>query len=74
MNSLKSMVTDGKTARFSFCRDSALYYETECGFVFEIPVADTKGASFNVEERAIRLMRWIRKQIAFNEKARSAQG
>ena len=73
MNSLKDMVIDGKKAKFVFYRDSILHYKTECGFIFTIPVSDTKGASFNAEEKAVHLMRWIRKQIADNDKARNAQ-
>ena len=70
---LKDLVTNGKQAKFAFYRDSTLYYETECGFIFAIPVSDTKGASFNAEEKAVHLMRWIRKQIDANEEARAAQ-
>lgn len=67
------MVIDGKQATFAFYRDDTLYYETECGFIFAIPVSDTKGASFNAQEKAVHLMRWIRKQIDDNEKARAEQ-
>lgn len=77
---IKDMVKDGKMARFVYYRDNALWYETDCGFLFAIPLFvngkvadDSKSATFNAEEKAIRLMRWIRKQVASNEEARSDQ-
>ena len=73
MSSLKDMVVDGKKARFAFFRDSALHYETECGFLFSIPVEDAGSATFNTEEKAVHLMRWIRKQLASNEADKAAQ-
>ena len=63
MLTLKEMVADGKKVRFVFYRDSALHYETEDGFIFPVPVKDAHSATFGAEERAIIMMRYIRKQI-----------
>lgn len=60
MNSLKDMVSGNKKARFAFFRDGSLYYTTECGFTFPIPTSDTGTGTFNAEEKAISLMRWLR--------------
>lgn len=53
-----------KTANLRCYSDGNLWYETEDGFRFPVPIEDAKGGVFNHEERAIRLMRWIRLQKA----------
>jgi hypothetical protein len=70
MRSIKEMVKDNRKARFVFFRDGALHYETEDGFVFPVPVSDAGSATFGAEERAILLMRYIRKYLAVVETAR----
>lgn len=73
MTNIKNIVK-GKTARFVFFRDRALFYETEDGFQFPVPVEDAGSATFNAEEKAILLMRYIRKHLAATEAARAEQG
>jgi len=48
---------------FQFYRDSILYYKTENGFVFEVPISDAGGATFLKEDKGILFMRYIRKSI-----------
>ena len=60
---LKELVKD-KRARFKFYKDGELWYETEDGFDFPIPIADTGTGVFKAEDTAIRYMRWIRKHLA----------
>lgn len=60
---IKDMVKDGKKVFFDFYRNGILYYKTENGFTFEVPVSDTGDACFLKEDKAILFMRWIRKQI-----------
>ena len=60
MNSIKEMVKD-KTVKFSFYRDKELWYVTECGFEFPVPVEDTGKGVFPAEDKALYFMRWIRK-------------
>lgn len=67
MKDLKTLVKN-KTARFAFFRDRALHYETEDGFLFPVPVDDAGSATFNAEEKAILLMRYIRKHLETIEK------
>jgi hypothetical protein len=63
MLSLKDMVSNDKKVRFVFYRDSALHYETEDGFIFPVPIDDASSATFGAEEKAMLMMRYIRKQI-----------
>lgn len=70
MYNLKEMVKDKKRARFCFYRDDALYYETECGFKFKVPLSDTGTGTFLAEESALQMMRWIRPAIQEIEEAR----
>jgi hypothetical protein len=52
------------TCLLEYYRDSALWYRTEGDLLFPVPVADIEaGAQFLKEERAIMLMRWIRKHL-----------
>lgn len=49
------------TVRFQYYRDGELWYKTESGFLFPVPVSDTGNAVFKNEDRGILFMRWIRK-------------
>ena len=60
---IKEHVNNNQRVKFKFYRSGVLYYETEKGLVFEVPVSDTGDAVFNQDEKAILFMRWIRKQI-----------
>jgi aspartyl-tRNA synthetase len=62
---IKELVIN-KTARFAYCTDGALWYEVD-GFRFPVPFAETVGACFLPEHKAINLMRWIRKQLEEND-------
>ena len=73
MRTLKEMIVNNQKVRFSFYRDGQLWYETECGFRFPVPITDAGTATFLTEDRAILFMRYIRKQIAALEDARREQ-
>jgi len=60
---LKEMIVNNQQVRFSFYRDQQLWYETECGFRFPVPIEDAGTATFLAEDRAILFMRYIRKQM-----------
>lgn len=49
--------------KFQYYRDGNLYYQTEAGMLFPVPVADTNTATFLVEDKASLFMRWIRKHL-----------
>ena len=63
MYNLTEMVRDKKKVHFFFYREENLYYKTECGFVFKVPISDTGNGTFNDEELALHMMRWLRPAI-----------
>jgi len=72
MYNLTEMVRDKKKVHFFFYREENLYYKTECGFVFKIPIADTGNGTFGAEESALQMMRWLRPAIdEVNEEQKS---
>jgi len=72
MQSIKAMVEPGKVVRFSWYRTGELWYTTECGFEFPVPVSDTGTAVFKAEDKAILFMRYIRKHVDMLERERAA--
>lgn len=68
MNTLKEMVSGNKVVNFEFYRKGELWYTTECGFIFPVPVDDTGEAAFKKQDKAMMFMRWISKQIKAVEK------
>lgn len=63
--SIKDMVKDNKKVIFEFYRDGQLWYKTEDGFMFPVPIEDIGNATFLREDKAMLFMRYIRKQINF---------
>lgn len=63
-------IRNGQKATFKFYRGEILFFETEQGLLFEIPISETGGAVFNAEEKASTLMKWIRKQLEVNEEGK----
>jgi hypothetical protein len=49
---------------FQFYRDGQLWYETDSGFKFPVPIEDCGTAAFNRDDKAMMFMRYIRKFIA----------
>lgn len=70
MFNIKDHIKD-KVVRFQYARAGNLWYETELGFQFPVPFSDMGEATFNAEEKAILLMRYIRKQAELIEKQNS---
>ena len=68
---LKELIVN-KTAKFAYCTDGALWYQVD-DFRFPVPFAETVGACFLPEHKAINLMRWIRKQLEENAASHNAQ-
>lgn len=69
---LKEMVKD-KVVRFDYYREGELWYKTEDGFAFPVPVSDTGTGVFKAEDKAILFMRWIRKQLELVKTWKSEQ-
>jgi hypothetical protein len=61
--SIKEMVSNGKRVQFIRYQQSELWYKTECGFEFPVPISDTGDASFGADDKAILFMRWIKKHV-----------
>lgn len=59
---------------FSFFRDNELWYETDTGFTFPVPINDAQGATFLAKDKSIFFTRWIRRHLKTIEDARAAQG
>ncbi len=49
------------TSKFIYYRSGNLYYKTDTGIEFFIPIDDTNEATFLDEDKSIFFMRWIRK-------------
>lgn len=60
----QSLFCSARRVWFKFYRDRELWYETDDGFEFPVPIADTGTGIFKAEDGAIQYMRWIRKQLA----------
>jgi len=70
---LKDMVRAGQKVRISFYSRGNLWYITDSGFEFPVPVRDRTevgNATFLAEDKAIYFMRYIRKHMQFLEDAR----
>lgn len=59
--SIKDLVSNGKMARFTNYRKGNLWYITDDGFEFPVPIEDVGDGIFKAEEKAMMLMRYIRK-------------
>lgn len=63
MSKIIDLVKDQKV-HFQYYRDGELWYKTDSGFIFPVPVSDTRevgNATFLNEDKAILYMRYIRK-------------
>jgi len=49
--------------KFTRYMDGNLYYITESGLEFPVPISDTGTATFLAEDKAMIFMRWIRKHL-----------
>lgn len=67
--SIKEMVKD-KNVKFLFYKENELWYTTECGFEFPVPISDTGTGIFQAEDKALLYMRWIRKHLNMLEEAK----
>jgi len=76
MNSVKDMVKDGKKVTFMHYQSKELWYKTECGFEYPVPIDDAGSGVFLPEDKAMFHMRYIRKHLEMivNEKAFVDQG
>ena len=71
MKSIKDMVAGEKQVTFARYREGELWYVTDDGFEFPVPVEDVGNATFLARDKALLFMRYIRKHIQMLEQARS---
>jgi len=60
---IKDLVSGDKTVKFKFYRKGNLFYETDGGFVFPVPIDDCGDGTFLPEDRAMLFMRYTRKEL-----------
>ena len=72
MNSIKDMIKD-KQVTFLYYREGELWYTTECGFEFPVPINDVGQGVMKASDKAIYYMRWIRKHRDMIEGAKNEQ-
>ena len=60
--SITEMVKN-KRVKFELYRQGELWYVTEDGFKFPVPIEDTGAGTFLAEDKAMIFMRYIRKQL-----------
>lgn len=70
----KKMVEGGKKVRFVHYRKGELWYVTECGFTFPVPIDDTGDGTFLAEDKAMLFLRYIRKGIEAYKQALADEG
>ena len=68
MIDLKELFKTDKKVTFEYYRKGELWYTTDCGFIFPVPIADTGDGTFNKEDQAKLFMRYIRKHMETVEK------
>lgn len=67
---IKDMVSNGQKVTFLRYQNNELWYVTETGFEFPVPLSDTGNAAFNASDKALIFMRWIRKHIETIQQAK----
>lgn len=63
MKTVKDIVSNNANVHFQFYRKGELWYKTDCGFEFPVPIDDTGDGTFLNTDRAMLFMRYIRKQL-----------
>jgi hypothetical protein len=70
MMSIKDMVSSDKEVTFVRYRNQELWYVTDDGFEFPVPLADVGGAVFLARDKALLFMRYMRKHLQVIDEAR----
>ena len=68
--SIKDMVSGGQMVTFVCYSKGEMWYKTDSGFDFPVPMDDTGDGIFLAKDKAIMFMRYIRKHIANIEKGK----
>jgi hypothetical protein len=66
---IKEMIEHKQKVAFRFYRDGQLWYATECGFEFPVPISEAGTATFLAEDKAILFIRYIRRHMEYLRKS-----
>jgi hypothetical protein len=58
---IKRAVSEGRVCFLEYYRDGKLWYVTEFGELFPVPISDVGNATLHQTEKALLLMRYMRK-------------
>ncbi len=58
---------------FQFYKEGSLYYKTQSGITFEVPVNEAGTATFLAKDKAMLFMRYIRKHLEHMEAVRTSK-
>ena len=61
MKELKDLVKE--EIHFDFYRGNELFYKTDSGFQFRVPISDTGDGVFKRDDKGLYFMRYIRKEL-----------
>ena len=64
---IKDMIKN-KSVTFEHYFDGELWYKTDCGFLFPVPISDIGNATFLKSDKAILFMKWIKKHLDLTDK------
>ena len=67
---VKDMVINNQQVEFLRFQQNELWYKTENGFEFPVPIEDTGSAEFKPKDKAILFMRWIKRHLDSIEQGR----
>lgn len=71
MSQLKELVANGQQVHFQYYRQGELWYVTDSGFEFPVPVEDIGDGIFQRDDKALLFMRYIRKHLSAIEAGRA---
>lgn len=74
MLNIKDMVKDNQQVAFVHFKEGELWYRTQDGFEFPVPVADIGNAKMLAYDKALLFMRYIRKHLDMLGEARREAG
>ena len=66
---IREMVKGDKRVTFIHYKDSELWYSTECGFEFPVPLEDVGDSTLNATESAMLFVKYIRAHLKVVEQA-----
>lgn len=64
MPTLKELVSGNQQVHFMFYKQKELWYRTDSGFEFPVPIEDIGDGTFLAIDKSILFMRYIRKHLA----------